>query len=50
MDPFTDEACANRFSADDSYDPEQEERVRLDDEQFNQSRQELLTQVARINK
>ena len=41
MDPFTDECCGtHRF--DDEYDPEQEERVRHDDEQFNQLRHQLL--------
>lgn len=49
MDPFSDE-IAGTHRADDQFDPEREEWVRHDDEQFNKLRHSLITDVSRINK
>ena len=49
VDPFTDENPGAHL-VDDEYDPEQEEWVQHDDEQFNKLRLFLIAEVNRINK
>ena len=49
VDPFTDENQGAHL-VDDEYDPEQEEWVQHDDEQFTKLRLFLIAEVDRINK
>lgn len=49
MDPFSDE-IPGTHRVNDEFDPEREEWVRHDDEQFNKLRNSLISEVSRINK
>lgn len=49
MDPFMDE-MAGTHRVDDEADPEREEWVRQDDEEFNKLRHSLIGEVDRVNK
>lgn len=49
MDPFTDE-IPGTHRVDDEFDPEREEFVRHDDEEFDKLRTNLIPEVDHLNK